>query len=93
MFDLNLSYGLLSTYTETTFLCQAPNPATGWSLQLSRVVKHEWRGVNRGISVRKCIWYLANRANATHVAVNTKDTMGTIRSLLTYSVGGTKKAT
>ncbi|GKZ37058.1 hypothetical protein AbraIFM66950_008448 [Aspergillus brasiliensis] len=62
MKDLDLRYGLMSTYNETIFLRQVQNTATRlWELQYSPVIHHSTSAdlVSGTPSLRQCIWHVA----------------------------------
>ncbi|KAK1139206.1 hypothetical protein N8T08_001201 [Aspergillus melleus] len=70
MKDLNLTYGALSTYKQTIFLRQYHDPNLGWQLQYSPMVRHSSSASPGVMSVRQCIWYLAQEVLVSHQANN-----------------------
>ncbi|GKZ25205.1 hypothetical protein AbraIFM66951_000546 [Aspergillus brasiliensis] len=71
MYDLEVKYGIMSTYDQTVFLRLYHDPTNGgWQVQYSPVIYHDTSYSQGNVTVRQCIWFLAQRAHADHTARN-----------------------
>lgn len=68
MQELQLTYGIITTYRKTVFLRQAWRDGE-WRLEYSPVVHFDAAGGSTP-SVRQALWYIAGLADGNHRAVN-----------------------
>ncbi|PIG90079.1 hypothetical protein AARAC_001873 [Aspergillus arachidicola] len=70
MYDLEVKFGILSNYEQILFLRLHEDPITGREVQYSPVIYHDASYSPGYVTVRQCIWFLAEQARAGYKASN-----------------------